>query len=42
MYDLVQEKIEPQSNVNDILTHKLHEALNRIEKLEEKMKALKS
>ena len=42
MYDLVQEKIELQNNVNDILAHKLHEALNRIEKLEEEIKTLKS
>ena len=42
MYDLVQEKIELQNNINDILAHKLHEALNRIDKLEEEIKTLKS
>jgi predicted nucleic acid-binding Zn-ribbon protein len=42
MYDLVQEKIELQNSVNDVLAHKLHEALNRIEKLEEEIKTLKS
>ena len=42
MYDLVQERIELQNNVNDVLAHKLHEALNCIEKLEEEIKTLKS
>lgn len=37
MYDLVQESIELQNNINDVLASKLHEALKRIEVLEKKV-----
>lgn len=34
MYDLVQERLAVQDQYNDVLASKLHEALQRIEKLE--------
>jgi len=38
MYDLVQERLSIQSEINDALAYKLQEALNRIEKLEQNIK----
>jgi hypothetical protein len=41
MYDLVQERVELQNEINDVLAFKLQEALNRIESLEKQLDTLK-
>ena len=38
MYDLVQERLSIQNEINDALAYKLQEAIERIEKLEQKIK----
>ena len=38
MYDLVQERLSIQSEINDALAYKLQEALERIEYLEQNIK----
>ena len=37
MYKLVQERLDLQDRYNDLLATKLHEALERISKLEKKL-----
>lgn len=41
MFDLVQERMAVQDQYNDVLASKLHEALQRIERLEEALNGKK-